>query len=93
MSLFFLSDRARANLADMGDSLEREMAMSRRDKDIATETSWQAHYILWARLIDIKDPCGDEPGRQKNVGMYIGFLQYGVSYTNKDGLRAATLAG
>ena len=26
-------------------------------------------------------------------GTYIGFLQYGVNYTNKDGLRAATLAG
>ena len=27
------------------------------------------------------------------IGVYIGFLQYGVNYTNKDGLRAATLAG
>ena len=27
------------------------------------------------------------------MGTYIGFLQYGVNYTNKDGLRAATLAG
>jgi len=41
----------------------------------------------------IKDPCGDKPGYKKNLGMYIGFLQYGVNYTNKDGLRAATLAG
>ena len=43
--------------------------------------------------MDIKDPCGDEPGYKKIVGMYIGFLQYGVNYTNKDRLRAATLAG
>ena len=69
------------------------MAMSQRDKELATETSWQAHYILWARIMDIKDPCGDEPGREFLVGTYIGFLQYGVNYTNKDGLRAATLAG
>jgi hypothetical protein len=27
------------------------------------------------------------------MGMYIGFLQYRVNYTNKDGLCAATLAG
>ena len=27
------------------------------------------------------------------MGAYIGFLQYGVNYTNKDGLRAATLIG
>ena len=77
----------------MGDSLEQEIAMSQGDKDIATETSWQAHYILWSRIMDIKDPCGNEPGWESMVAIYIGFLQYGVNYTKKDGLRAATLAG
>ena len=77
----------------MGDSLDREMAMSRRDKEIATETSRQAHYILWSRIMDIKDPCGSEPGYDFIVGIYVGFLKYGVNYTNKDGLHAATLAG
>ncbi len=43
--------------------------------------------------MDIKDPCGNEPGFNFLVGTYIGFLQYGVNYTNKDGLRAAFLAG
>ena len=43
--------------------------------------------------MDIKDPCGDEPGWDVLVGTYIGFIQYGVNYTNKDGLRAETLAG
>jgi hypothetical protein len=43
--------------------------------------------------MDINDPCGNEPGRDLLVGKYIGFLQYGVNYTNKDRLRAATLAG
>ena len=43
--------------------------------------------------MDIKDPCGNDPGYKKIVGMYIGFLQYGVNYTNKYGLRAAILAG
>ena len=43
--------------------------------------------------MDIKNPCSNEPGFDFLVGTYIGFLQYGVNYTNKDGLRAATLAG
>ena len=43
--------------------------------------------------MDITDPCGDETGFDLVVGTYIGFLQYGVNYTNKDGLWAATLAG
>ncbi len=43
--------------------------------------------------MDLKDPCGNEPGWESLVGIYIGFLQYGVNYTNKDGLWAATLAG
>ena len=89
----FLSDQAKANLRDMGHSHEQEMAMPRRDKELATETSRQAHYILWANLRDLKDPCGNEPGLESLIGIYIGFLQYGVNYTNKDGLRAATLAG
>ena len=42
--------------------------------------------------MDIKDPCGNEPGFDFLVGMYIGFLQYRVNYTNKDGLRATTMA-
>jgi len=78
----------------MGHSLEQEMAMSQRDKELATETSWQAHYILWAKLVaDLKDPCSNKPGWESLVRIYIVFLQYGVNYTNKDGLRAATLAG
>ena len=43
--------------------------------------------------MDIKEPCSDDPTMEFLVGTYIGFLQYGVNYTNKDGLRAATLAG
>ena len=43
--------------------------------------------------MDIKDPCGNEPGWESLVAIYTGFLQYGVNYTNKDGLQDATLAG
>ena len=77
----------------MGDSLDQEVAMSRRGKELATETSRQAHYILWSRLIDLKDPCSANPAYERNVGVYFRFLQYGVNYTNKDGLCAATLVG
>ena len=42
--------------------------------------------------MDIKDPCGNDYGFDFLVGTYIGFLQYGVNYTNKGRLRAATLA-
>ena len=41
----------------------------------------------------IPDPCGSEPRYKQIVGIYIKFLQYGVNYRNKDGLRAATLVG
>ena len=77
----------------MGDSLDREVAMLRRGKELATETSQHAHYILWARLKDIKDACGADPAYERIAGVYFRFLQYGVNYTNKDGLRAATLTG
>ena len=43
--------------------------------------------------MDIKDQCGNKPGYDLIVGMYVGFLQYGVNYTNKDGLRVTTVAG
>ena len=77
----------------MGDSLDQEVAMSQRDKEIATEASWQAHYILWSKIMGILDPCGSSQGYKQIVAIYIKFLQYGVNYTNKDGLRAATLIG
>ena len=43
--------------------------------------------------MDLNNPYSDEPGWELLIGVYIGFLQYGFNYTNKDGLRAATLAG
>ena len=75
----------------MGVSAYQEVAMSRKDKDIASETSWQAHYILWSRIMGIPYPCGGNQGYERIVAIYIKFLQYGVNYTNKDGLQAATL--
>ena len=39
----------------------------------------------------IPDLCGGNRGYKRIVAIYIKFLQYGVNYTNKDGLRAETL--
>ena len=41
----------------------------------------------------IPDPCGSNIGYKQIVAIYIKFLKYGGNYTNKDGLRAATLVG
>ena len=43
--------------------------------------------------MDLQDLCGDDPAYERIVGVYFRFLQYGVNYTNKDGLRATTLIG
>ena len=77
----------------MGNSDDQEVAMSQRDKEIATEASRQAHYILWTRIMGISDPCGGYIGYKRTVAIYIKFLQYGVNYMNKDGLRSETLYG
>jgi hypothetical protein len=42
--------------------LNKRWPCHKETKKLATETSWQAHYILWANLMDLKDPCGNEPG-------------------------------
>ena len=89
LTLLFLPDSARDNLADMGNSADQEVAMSRQDKEIATEASWKARYILWLRLMGIPDPCGRNGGYKQIIAIYIKFLQYGVNYTNKDGLQSA----
>ena len=82
--MFFHPDSARANLADMGDSADQEVAMPQQDKEIATEASWQVHCILWSRIMGIPDPCGSNQGYKQIVAIYIKFLQFGVNYTNKD---------
>ena len=70
----------------MGNSVDREIAMSQRDKQIETEAAWQSHYIMWTRIMGIPDPFGSDPGYQRIVRIYIKFLQFRVNCTNKDGL-------
>ena len=43
--------------------------------------------------MNLPDPCGDDAEYELLAAIYIKFLQFGVNYTNKDGLRAQTLGG
>ncbi len=90
---FFDQDTARANLAYMGDRIDQEVAMSRRDKEIETEAARQAHYIQWGLIMGILDPCGHQRGYQRIVAIYIGYLTSGVNFRNKDSLRLNTVKG
>ena len=67
--------------------------MSGRDKEIETEAARQSHYIMWTKLMNLSDPCGDDTEYELLAAIYIKLLQFGVNYTNKDGLHAQTLGG
>jgi hypothetical protein len=58
----------------MGNRIDREVAMSRRDKEIETEAARQAHYIQWGLIMGIDDPCGHQRGYQRIVAIYVGYL-------------------
>ncbi len=77
----------------MGDRVDREVAMSRRDKEIETEATRQTHNNFWCSVIGIPDPCGNKIGYQRIVTIYIKFLMCGINYYNKDVLRSSTLWG
>ena len=67
--LLFFPAKARANLAYLGDCVAREMAMLRRVKEIETIAARQAHYIQWCIVMNITDPCGDNPGYEHIAAM------------------------
>ena len=67
--------------------------MSRRDKEIETEVTRQAHYIQLGLIMGILDPCGHQRGYQCIVAIYIGYLTSGVNFRNKDSLRSNTVKG
>ncbi len=77
----------------MGDRIDREVAMSQRDKEIETEAAWQAHYIQWGLIMGIVDPCGHQRGYHRIVAMYVGYLICGVNFRNKDYMRSKTIKG
>ncbi len=67
--------------------------MSQQDKEIETEAAWQAHYIKWAQVMNIADPCGHQRGYQCIVAIYIKYLMSGINLKNKDFLRSDTVRG
>ncbi len=92
-TLFFLPDSARAHLADMGHCVDQEMAQSRRGPDLETEAAWQAHYIKWANIFGVPDPCGYYKGFIRIVAIYIKYVQCGINYNNKQVLWSVTVQG
>jgi hypothetical protein len=77
----------------MGNRIDQEVAMSRRDKEIETEAAWQAHYIQWGLIMGIIDPCGHQRGYQHIVAIYVGYLTSEVNFRNKSSLRSNTIKG
>ena len=91
--MFFLPDRAKSHLNDMGDRVDRELAQSRQGTEIETEAARQAHYIKWADILGIPDPCGSYLGYQRIVAIYIKYVQCGVNINNIKSIRPATVRG
>jgi hypothetical protein len=77
----------------MGHHVDQEMALSQRGPDLETEATWQAHYIKWAKIFGIPDPCGYYEGFIRIVVIYIKYVQYGVNYNNKQVLYSAMVQG
>jgi hypothetical protein len=69
------------------------MAQSRRGPDLKTEATWQAHYIKWAKIFGIPDPCGYYEGFIRIVAIYIKYVQCSTNYNNKQVLHSAMVRG
>jgi hypothetical protein len=69
------------------------MAQSQRGPDIKTEAAWQAHYIKWAKIFGIPDPCGYYTGFIRIMAIYIKYVQLGINYNNKQVLHSAMVQG
>ena len=41
----------------------------------------------------MRDPCGDKPGYERIVAIYIKYVMLGYNYTNKADVRSATARG
>jgi hypothetical protein len=69
------------------------MAQSQRGPDLETEAARQAHYIKWAKIFSIQDPCSYYEGFIRIVAIYIKYVQCGVNYNNKQVLCSAMVRG
>jgi hypothetical protein len=63
------------------------------DPDLETEAAWQAHYIKWAKIFGIPDPCGYYEGFIRIVAIYIWYIQCSVKHNNKQDLHSTTVQG
>jgi hypothetical protein len=77
----------------MGHRVDQQMAQSRRGPDLETEATQQAHYIKWAKIFGVPDPCGYYEGLIKISAIYIKFVQCGVNYNKKQILHSAMVQG
>jgi hypothetical protein len=68
----------------MGDRVDREVAMSRQDKEVETGAARQSHYIFWCSIIGIPDPCGNNIGYQRIIAIYAKFVMCSINYYIKD---------
>jgi hypothetical protein len=69
------------------------MAQSQRGPDLETEAAWQTHYIKWAEIFGIPDPCGYYEGFIRIMVIYIKYVQCSINYNNKQVLCSATVGG
>ncbi len=69
------------------------MTQSQRGPDLETEAARQAHYIKWAKIFGIPDPCDYYKGFIKIVAIYIKYVQCGINCNNKQVLWSATVQG
>jgi hypothetical protein len=77
----------------MGHRVDQEIAQSQRDPDLETEAARQAHYIKWAKIFGILNPCGYYEGFIRIVVIYIKYVQCGLNYNNKQVLCSAIVQG
>jgi hypothetical protein len=55
------------------------MANSQRGTDLETEAARQSHYIKWARIMEVPNPCGPHKGYQWIMAIYTKCLQSGIN--------------
>jgi hypothetical protein len=77
----------------MGHHVDQEMAQSQRGPDLEKEAAQQAHYIKWAKIFGIPDPCGYYESFIRIVAIYIKYVQCGINYNNKQVLHSAMVRG
>jgi hypothetical protein len=58
----------------MRHRVDQKITQSQRGPDLETEATRQAHYIKWAKIFGILDPCGYYKGFIRIVAIYIKYV-------------------